>query len=144
MTTPHQRTHLRRPSISSRLSFAISTHSAETAREDAAGAQEHVEEIEEIRRYEVCPPFADRKRRGGGEWLTGAGFHHHRFGALFSTAAVRPLTVAVQIGSRMLHALSCNGESQGGIEMVSSVEAGAQPAGGGSCTNRMMPVRRGL
>ena len=66
MTTPHQRTHLRRPSISSRLSFAISTHSAETAREDAAGAQEHVEEIEEIRRYEVCPPFADRKRRGGG------------------------------------------------------------------------------
>jgi len=56
MTAPHQRTNLRRPSISSRLSFAISTHSAEagTGHEDIAGAQEHDEEIEEIRRYEVC------------------------------------------------------------------------------------------
>ncbi|KAI5795593.1 chloride channel [Geopyxis carbonaria] len=46
---------LRRPSsINSRLSFAISTHSAEAAQphEDVQPAREHIEEIEEIRRYE--------------------------------------------------------------------------------------------
>jgi hypothetical protein len=54
MNVPHQR-NLRRPSISSRLSFAISTHSAEAGAvpEDVRPAQEHIEEIEEIRRYEV-------------------------------------------------------------------------------------------
>ncbi|KAA8901445.1 voltage gated chloride channel [Sphaerosporella brunnea] len=53
MNVPHQR-NLRRLSISSRLSFAISTHSAEagTAPEHIRPAEEHIEEIEEIRRYE--------------------------------------------------------------------------------------------
>jgi hypothetical protein len=64
MNVPHQR-NLRRPSISSRLSFAISTHSAETgvAPEDVRPAQEHIEEIEEIRRYEVgsCDSFTGKR-----------------------------------------------------------------------------------
>jgi hypothetical protein len=54
MTSPRLRPQ-RQPSISSRLSFAISTNSAETGevRENVGPAQEHIEEIEEIRRYEV-------------------------------------------------------------------------------------------
>jgi hypothetical protein len=55
MTSNIQR-NLRRPSISSRLStYAASTHSAESGRRpvDDRAAQEHMEEIEEIKRYEV-------------------------------------------------------------------------------------------
>lgn len=50
---------MRRPSISSRISFAISTHSAEAAAPvpDWPSAQAHIEEIEEIRRYEVRRPL---------------------------------------------------------------------------------------
>lgn len=54
MTSP--RLPVRRPSsISSRLSFAVSTHSAEAGRpsEDVGSTREHIQEIEEIRRYEV-------------------------------------------------------------------------------------------
>ncbi|TGZ83997.1 hypothetical protein EX30DRAFT_96395 [Ascodesmis nigricans] len=53
MTSP--RLPVRRPSsISSRLSFAVSTHSAEAGRpsEDVGSTREHIQEIEEIRRYE--------------------------------------------------------------------------------------------
>ncbi|PUU79417.1 chloride channel [Tuber borchii] len=51
MTSPHQRP-LFRPSVSSRLSIAISTHSAEAGEAQHEDGEQIDEEIEEIRRYE--------------------------------------------------------------------------------------------
>jgi len=52
MTSPHQRP-LFRPSVSSRLSIAISTRSAEAGEAQHEDGEQIDEEIEEIRRYEV-------------------------------------------------------------------------------------------
>ena len=52
MTSPHQRPLLR-PSVSSRLSIAISTRSAEAGEAQHEDGEQIDEEIEEIRRYEV-------------------------------------------------------------------------------------------
>ncbi|PWW77751.1 hypothetical protein C7212DRAFT_350922 [Tuber magnatum] len=54
MDSPHQRPLLR-PSVSSRLSIAISTRSAEAGEVRHEDGEQIDEEIEEIRRYEVTP-----------------------------------------------------------------------------------------
>lgn len=61
MSSPHLRPQLR-PSLSSRLSLAISTRSAEA--EEEGHPQEHIEEIDEIRRYEVSAPLLELGMRG--------------------------------------------------------------------------------
>lgn len=68
-----------RPSLSSRLSLAISTRTAEVG--EAEHPQERIEEIDEIRRYEVCYVFLSKR----GVTLTESGvigFYDNRFESL--------------------------------------------------------------
>lgn len=78
MSSPRLRPQLR-PSVSSRLSIAISTRSAEAG--GVEHPQEHIEEIDEIRRYEVSW-FPRGYLRGWANWSGVAGLYNNRFESL--------------------------------------------------------------